>query len=331
MIITRTPFRVSFFGGGTDYPAWFREHSGAVLAATINKYCYITCRRLPPFFEHRSRIVWSRVELIKEHSEIQHPVVREALAFLKLNSGIELHHDGDLPARSGIGSSSSFTVGLLHGLYALRGEMIGKMQLARDAIHLEQERLREHVGCQDQVLAAFGGFRRVEFFRDGDFQVTQVVGRPERLSEFESHLMLFFTGFSRNASDIAREQIAVTGQRVRELERMYAMVAEAVEIVAGTDDLVEFGRLLHEEWQLKRGLTRLISTPEIDGIYEEARAAGAIGGKLLGAGGGGFMLLFVRPEDQPAVRNRLWRLLEVPVKFERSGSEVIFYEPETAR
>ncbi len=331
MIISRAPFRVSFFGGGTDYPAWYREHGGAVLSTSINKYCYITCRRLPPFFEHRSRIVWSRIELIKEHSEIQHPVVREALAFLKLSSGSELHHDGDLPARSGIGSSSSFTVGLLHGLYALRGEMIGKMQLARDAIYREKERLREHARCQDQVLAAFGGFRRVEFFRDGDFQVTQVVGRPERLSEFESHLMLFFSGFSRNASDIAREQIAVTGQQVRTLERLYAMVDEAVQLIAGSDDLVEFGRLLHEGWQLKRGLTRLISTPEIDGIYEEARAAGAVGGKLLGAGGGGFMLLFVRPEDQPAVRYRLQRLLEVPVKFEQSGSVIVFYEPETAR
>jgi D-glycero-alpha-D-manno-heptose-7-phosphate kinase len=328
MIISRTPFRISLFGGGTDYPVWCREHGGAVLATTINKYCYLTCRWLPPFFDYASRIVWSMIELVSDASEIKHPAVREILQFLNVTHGIELHHNGDLPARTGLGSSSSFTVGLLHALYGLRGTMPGKMQLALDAIHVEQERLKEHVGSQDQIITAFGGLNRIDFLRDGTFRVSPVILNEDRLALLQDHLMLFFTGFSRTASEIAAAQIRVTTQKVQELGRMQEMVDEAIEILQGPDDLTAIGQLLDEGWQLKRRLTEKVSTPQIDAMYETALRAGAIGGKLLGAGGGGFLLLFVRPQEQAAVKEALGGLLHVPFRFEQEGSRILFYEPE---
>ncbi len=328
MIISRTPFRISFLGGGTDYPTWYREHGGAALATTISKYCYITCRWLPPFFEHRSRIVWSKIELVKHPGEIQHPAVREALKYLGITQGIELHHDGDLPARTGLGSSSSFTVGLLHSLYGLKGIMLSKMQLALDAIYVEQDRLRENVGSQDQVLAAFGGFNRIDFGLSDSIKVSPILLDKGRLTQLQDHLMLVYTGISRIASDIAAEQIKVTLRKQEELKAIYQMVDEGVRILQSGRDVVTFGRLLHESWRMKRSLTDRISTPMVDQIYDTALRAGAIGGKLLGAGGGGFLLLFARPEDQPAVRDALPGLLHVPVQFENSGSRIIFYDPE---
>lgn len=331
MIITRTPFRVSFFGGGTDYPAWYREHGGAVLATTINKYCYIHCRFLPPFFEHRSRIVWSKIELVKETADIQHPAVREALAFLGITEGVELHHVGDLPARTGLGSSSSFSVGVLNALHGLRGDLVDRMQLAREAIHLEQERLRETVGSQDQLLAAFGGFNRIDFSGEDSFRVSPVIVGRARLDELERHLMLFFTGISRTASVIAQRQLDAMPQRKRELRAMYQMVDEAMGLLHGGGDLAEFGELLDESWRLKRALAENVSTGYIDDIYDTARKAGAVGGKLLGAGGGGFLLLLVRPDDQARVRAALDRFLRVPFHFESMGSHVVFYEHDEAR
>jgi len=327
MIISRTPFRVSFFGGGTDYPIWFREHGGAVLATTINKYCYITCRPLPPFFNHTSRIVWSKIELVKTREEIQHPAVREALAFLDIKEGVELHHEGDLPARTGLGSSSAFTVGVLNALYGLKGVMAGKTQLAREAIDLEQNRLKEHVGCQDQVMAASGGFNRIDFWGERDFRVSPIIMGAERLRLLERHLMLVFTGHARTASLVAAEQISATPHKNRELRVMRQMVDEAIGILTGGGDLSDFGSLLHENWQLKRSLSDSISTPLVDEIYASARAAGCLGGKLLGAGGGGFLLLFARPEDQPRVTNALKSLLHVPFEFESAGTHIILYEP----
>ena len=329
MIISRTPFRLSFFGGGTDYPIWYRENGGAVLATTINKYCYITCRYLPPFFEHRSRIVWSLIERVKDITEIQHPSVRETLAFMNIKEGVEIHHDGDLPARSGLGSSSSFTVGIIHVLYALKGIMPSKRQLALDAIHIEQERLKENVGSQDQISAAFGGFNRIDFDVEGDFRVSPIILPKERLQFLQDYLMLFFTGLSRTASEIAGEQIRTTPKKKQELSTMYQMVDEAINVLISNADLSEFGKLLHETWQLKRSLTNRISTPQIDEIYETARRAGAIGGKLLGAGGGGFIIFFVRPEEQHKVKEALKHLLYVPFRFESSGSRIIFYDPES--
>ncbi len=329
MIISRTPFRISFFGGGTDYPVWFKEHGGAVLATTIDKYCYISCRYLPPFFEHRTRIAYSRIEQAKSNTEIKHPAVRGVLQHMGITDGLEIHHDGDLPARTGLGSSSSFTVGLLHSLYALQHTMPSKMELAQAAIHIEQEVLHEAVGCQDQVLAAHGGLCRVTFSPSGDIGYTSIVMKPERLADFQDHLQLYFTGFSRTASEIAKEQIEKTKQRRVELFAMLQMVQEGVSIIAGERDLSEFGELLHEAWMVKRNLTSQITTPMIDDIYDAARRAGALGGKLLGAGGGGFMLFFAKPEVHQKINAALPGLLRVPFRFEGLGSQIVFYQQET--
>lgn len=328
MIISRTPFRVSFFGGGTDYPGWFKDHKGAVLATTIDKYCYITCRYLPPFFEHKSRIIYSKMEHVQTIDEIDHPAVREVLRFLNIQEGIEIHHDGDLPARTGLGSSSSFTVGLLNGLYALKGKMPTKDQLASEAIHVEQDMIRENVGCQDQTLAAYGGFNFIEFGGPNHLQVRKVTIGPERLKELQSHLMMFFTGFSRTASEIAAHQIKNIPNKEKELTTMYQMAVQALEIIK-TGKIADFGKLLHESWQLKRSLSEKISTAHIDEIYAGARAAGALGGKLLGAGGGGFVLIFAEPSKQANIRERLKDLLEIPFKFESLGSQIIFYQPNS--
>lgn len=328
MIINRTPFRISFFGGGTDYPVWYRDNGGAVLATTIDRYCYITCRYLPPFFSYKSRIVWSRMENVNDVSEIQHPAVKAVLQFMKIDKGIEIHHDADLPARTGLGSSSSFTVGLLHALYALQGRMLTKVQLAKDAIHVEQNLLKENVGSQDQASASFGGFNKIEFCGDKDPCVSPVIISPEKLNQLQAHMMLIFTGFSRTASEIAGEQIKNTSKRKTELKAMHQMVDEAINILK-SGDLMNFGKLLHEGWQLKRHLTDKITTPEIDEIYTAARRAGAIGGKLLGAGGGGFFLLFAEPEAQPGIKEKLNHLLHVPFHFENLGSQIIFYEPNS--
>jgi len=327
MIIVRTPFRVSFFGGGTDYPAWYQEHGGAVLATTIDKYCWITLRRLPPFFEHRGRLAYRNVELFTHISEIKHPVVSAALSFLGDAGNIEMHHDGDLPARAGMGSSSAFAVGFLHAMHALRGKMVSKEELAEQAIHLEQVLIGESVGSQDQPLSAHGGFNRIEFLHDGKREVHPVILNAERVEELQSHLMLIFTGFSRTASDIAELQIKTVHERERELSAMRRMVDRGLDVLTGGFAIELFGELLHEYWHLKRSLTDQISTETIDRIYSDARDAGALGGKIIGAGGGGFMLLFVRPKDQESVRTMLGQYLHVPFRFENNGSQIVHYEP----
>ncbi len=329
MIISRTPYRISFFGGGTDYPLWYRRHGGAVLVTTINKYCYLTCRYLPPFFDYRHLIVWSQIERVSSVAEIQHPSVRETLRFLRITEGVEIHHDGDLPARTGLGSSSAFTVGLLHGLYALRGVMPSKARLAREAIVIEQDRLKECVGSQDQIAAAVGGMNRIDFKPDGEFRVSPLVIPRARLEVLQDHLMLLFTGISRTASEIVRTQLDAMPAKIRELAALQQMVDEGVDVLTGAGDLERFGALLHEAWQVKRSLTDRISTPVIDQMYEAARRAGALGGKLLGAGGGGFLLLFVRPQQQAKGARALKQLLQVPFRFEDGGSRIIFYDSES--
>ncbi len=328
MIITRTPFRISFFGGGTDYPAWFSEHGGAVLATSIDKYCYISCRKLPPFFQHKHRIIYSKIENVNHHSEIAHPSVRALLEWMNIEDGLEIHHDGDLPARSGLGSSSSFTVGLLHALQTLAGRMSNKVQLASDTIHIEQNVIGEHVGSQDQISAAFGGFNRIEFQPNGTFNVSPVIIPLQRRTALSQHFMLFFTGFSRIASEIAQSKIANLKDRTYELKQMQTMVDQAISILQDEQaDIAAFGELLHQSWTYKRSLSSRVSTPRIDAIYEQARQAGAIGGKLLGAGGGGFMLLFVPPAKQAEIRNQLSHLIHVPFQFEDSGSRIVLYQP----
>jgi len=325
MIISRTPFRVSFFGGGTDYPIWYEENGGAVLSTTIDKYCYITCRYLPPFFKHKHRVVYSRIEDVRTISEIRHPAARAVLEYLKIKDGVEIHHDGDLPARTGLGSSSSFTVGLLNAVYALKAVMATKKQLAEEAIHVERDILKESVGSQDQIAVAYGGLNKITFQKNGRFDVAPIILPHDRLTDLQDHLIMYFTGVSRFASKIAKKQIEQTPKRQIELSTMHALVDEAKEILASKRDLAEFGKLLHESWLLKRSLSKSISTNRIDDIYSDAMAAGALGGKLLGAGGGGFMLFFVRPGMKEKLRRRLKGLLEVKFNFETAGSQIIFY------
>jgi D-glycero-alpha-D-manno-heptose-7-phosphate kinase len=329
MIISRTPFRISFFGGGTDYPSWYRAHGGAVLATTIDKYCYLTCRYLPPFFEHRFRIVYSKIERCHTLDEIIHPAVREVFRYLKTDRGIEVHHDGDLPARSGMGSSSAFTVGLLHALYALKGAMPSKHQLAMESIHLEQEILKETVGSQDQVSAAYGGFNHITFLTNGEISVRPITIERQRLSDLNAHLMLLYTGIERTASDVADSYVNNFDDKKRQMRILKDLVDESIAVLTSGQDLKYFGELLHEAWLAKRSLSAKVSNTEIDGLYGDAVSAGALGGKLTGAGGGGFLLLFAPPEKHGAIKEKLNHLLHVPFKFDFAGSQIIFYDPET--
>ncbi len=327
MIISRTPFRISFFGGGTDYAPWFRENGGAVLSTTINRYCYLSCRHLPPFFNYRNRIVWSQIETVNEYDEISHPVVREVLKMFKLQ-GVEIHHDGDLPSRAGLGSSSSFTVGILNALNGLIGKISTKEELARNAIYVEQELLAENVGVQDQIAAAYGGFNKIEISKDGNFKVMPMTLPSERLEALQSSLLLFYTGTSRIASDIAGEKIKAIPSKKNELHRMRQMVEDSINILNSRCDINDFGRLINEAWQIKRELSPRVSPKFVDEIYTAALKAGALGGKLLGAGGGGFMLFFVPSECKSRVLSALDHLLCVPIQFENSGSQIIFYDPD---
>ncbi|RMH59571.1 MAG: kinase [Candidatus Hydrogenedentota bacterium] len=323
MIISRTPFRISFFGGGTDYPQWYREHGGQVLSTTIDKYCYLTCRRLPRFFDYTGRIVYTKTELVKSLDDIQHPAVREGLRFMGLDPVLEITHAGDLPARAGLGASSSFLVGLLHTLYIFKGTTPGKLRLAKNAITVERDRIGETVGSQDQTASAFGGLNIIRFRGDDEIEVNPLNIAPERIAELESHLMLYFTGLLRAAPEYAARQVRQIKRKKSILERMAEMVEEGAEILGGDESLDHFGKLLDEAWRLKRSLAEGISNPTIDSIYETARRAGAIGGKLLGAGGGGFILFFARPGDQPAIRRALEGLQKIPFRFEYFGSQII--------
>lgn len=323
MIVTRTPFRISFFGGGTDYPAWYREHGGAVLTTAIDKYCYITCRYLPPFFEHHSRIIYTRVENVPDNARIEHPAVRACLRSLGISAGVEIHHDADLPARTGLGTSSTFVVGLLHALHALCQQPREPAALARAAIRIEQQELGENVGAQDQIAAAFGGLQLIRFHPDGRFHLEPVTVPAERLAALRAHLHLYFTGFARTASEIAGEQIANIPARTAELQAMQAMVDEGERILSSDAPLAGFGALLHEAWALKRRLSDRVSNSDMDAIYERARSAGALGGKLLGAGGGGFFLFFVPPERAASFHERMAPLMRVPFSFPAQGSELV--------
>lgn len=328
MIVSRTPFRISFFGGGTDYPLWYREHGGAVLATSIDKYCYLTCRYLPPFFEHRYRVVYSKIENSETIDGITHPAAREVLRFMRMDRSVEIHHDGDLPARSGMGSSSAFTVGLLNALYALKGRMPGKHQLAMESIQIEQEMVKETVGSQDQVMAAYGGFNHVVFHPNGEITVRPVALTHDRIRELNAHLLLFYTGIKRTAAHVAKSYVDQIEGKKRQLRIIRDMVDESISILNGGGDLTKFGELLHESWQAKRSLSNHVTNSDVDEIYEAARAAGTLGGKLTGAGGGGFMLLFAPPSRHEAIRERLNKLLHVPFEFEFNGSQIIFLSHE---
>lgn len=324
-VISRTPFRLSFFGGGSDYPAWYLVHGGAVISTTINRYCYISCRYLPYFFGIRHRIVWSHIETVNSIAEILHPAVRMGLQLWGFNdyNGVELIHQGDLPARSGIGSSSSFAVGLANVLHALHGSFLEKPELGKVAIDLEQNHLKDNVGSQDQIAAAYGGFNLIQFRTDGNIEVEPVALTPERLSLLQGRIMMFYTGMTRLSSTIAGKLVENLENKYRHIEAMKDMAYEALKI-ARHGDLDDFGRMLHEAWYLKRELVDNISSDTIDQIYESAIAAGALGGKLLGAGGAGFMAFYVPEGQQEKVRDTLHNLLYVPIKFDFSGSNLIY-------
>ncbi len=335
MIISRTPHRISFFGGGTDYPSWYLEHGGKVLGAAIDKYCYITCRYLPPFFEHKYRIVYSKLETAGSLDEIQHPAAREVLKYFKEtlryfdgDLGFEIHHDGDIPARSGMGSSSAFTTGLLKTLYALAGKIVSKEKLFKEAIHIEQNIIRENVGSQDQVWAAQGGLNVIEFMQNGAIIVKPIIMRESCLKAFEKKFMLFFTGISRYSTEIAGDKIQNIPKKKDELLKMTELVNEAYKILtADRDDFTEFGKLLNETWMLKKKLSNKVSSSEIDEMYDTALKNGAVGGKLLGAGGGGFILFYAEPENQERLKKALSGYLHVPFTFDFTGSDIIVYKP----
>jgi len=319
---------VSFFGGGTDYPGWYKENGGKVLATTIDKYCYVSVRELPPFFDHKTRIVYSVIESVNKVEDIVHPAVKAVLKYHNCSKGLEIHHNGDLPARSGLGSSSSFTVGLVNALRALEGKNSSKGQLARDAIHIEQNLIGENVGSQDQISAAYGGFNKIEFHKNDTFDVEPVILPVDRREELNNHLMMFFTGFTRFSSEIAGSQIKNMHNKSKELRKMGEMVDKAIGILQNEQSPIEeFGELLDESWSYKRSLSDLVTTPEIDLIYANAKKAGAIGGKILGAGGGGFIIFFVPPDKHESVRKTLNELIHVPFEFNDSGSRIVLYQP----
>lgn len=330
MIISRTPYRISFFGGGTDFPDWYLKNGGKVLGTTIDKYCYISCRELPPYFEHKHRIVYSLIEDVQEIHEIKHPAVRGILEYFNVDKGLEVHHDGDIPARSGMGSSSSFTVGLLKCLHAMNGNMITKENILKEALHIEQQVLKENVGSQDQTFAAYGGFNYIEFLKNGEIVVNPIIMNPESFNIFQKKFMLFFTGISRFSSEVSKEQVDnIKNDKIDEqLFKLSDIVDEAFRcLTSPKKDFREFGILLNDAWQTKRKLSSKITTPQIDEMYERAIKAGAVGGKLLGAGGGGFIAFYVEPENQLAVREALKDYLYIPFQFDFTGSEIVVYKP----
>ncbi len=328
MIITKTPFRMSFFGGGTDLPDFFRENGGAVLSTTFDKYCYVTVRHLPPFFDYSSEICYARTERVTRVADIEHPAVRNAMAMLDMHE-LRLTYEADLPSRSGLGTSSSFAVGMLNAFYALKGKYADKKRLADDAIKLERELCREAGGWQDQIAAAFGGLNRINFDADG-YTVDPVIISPERKSALEDSLMMFFTGFTRFSADVQATLRSSMRDKPAELREMLALVDVAENVLVDKSvPLDDFGRLLDETWKLKRGISSSVSTDSIDGIYASARKAGALGGKLLGAGGGGFLVFYVPADRRDEVMRAMEGLMYVPFRFENGGTRVIHYTPET--
>ena len=326
MIITRAPFRVSFCGGGSDLPSFYEKYGGSVISTTFDKYCFVTVSHLPRFFDYKNQITYSKIERTNTIEEIEHPAVREAMKYLNMHE-LRMVYEADLPARSGLGTSSSFAVGMLNAFYALKGKYADKMQLAKDAIYVERVLCNESGGVQDQIAASFGGLNRINFSSEG-YNVHPIVIEAERKKKLNENLMLFFTGFSRFSSDIAKSQEKATRDKTTELKEMLGLVDDAEKVLTSKGDLNEFGRLLDYTWKLKRGITSDISNNSIDELYTRAIRAGAIGGKLLGAGGGGFLLFYVEKDKQFAVLKELKELLYVPFEFENVGTRVLYYKAE---
>lgn len=327
MIITKTPFRMSFFGGGTDMPTFFNEYGGVVISTTFDKYCYVTVRHLPQFFDYTSELVYSKIEQVNSVAKIEHPLVRNCIEFLDMHE-LRVNYEADLPARTGLGTSSSFAVGLLNAFYALKGKYASKKQLADEAIYVERELCKESGGWQDQIAASFGGLNRIDFKDDG-YEVSPIIISPKRKKQLNDNLMLFFTGFSRFSSEIQQSTVSSIKDKTIQLKEMLALVESAQAVLTDDkSDLDEFGRLLDTTWRLKRQTGSKISTDSIDDLYEKGIKAGALGGKLLGAGGGGFLVFYVQPEKQQAVQNAMKDLLYVPFEFENGGTQILYYAPE---
>ncbi|WP_196603712.1 GHMP family kinase ATP-binding protein [Pectinatus haikarae] len=326
MIITRTPFRMSFFGGGTDIASFYKIYGGAVLSSSFDKYCYVNIRHLPKFFNYRTHLTYSKTESVNSYDEINHPLIREAMKYLDMHD-IRLMYDADLPARTGLGTSSSFAVGLLNAFYALKGKRVDKKRLSDEAIYLERVLCKEAGGIQDQIAASYGGLNRIDITSNG-YIVSPIIISNQRKKELNENLMLFFTGFTRFSADIQKKTGENINKKIEQLKEMKQMVDEAEHILTSKMNLNEFGKLLHYSWTLKRDLSESISTDAIDDIYKKAREAGAIGGKLLGAGGGGFLLFYVERECKNNVLNVLKNLLHVPIEFENNGTQVVYYTAE---
>lgn len=328
MIITKTPFRMSFFGGGTDMESFFMEHGGAVLSTTFDKYCYVNVRHLPRFFDYTTELTYSKTERVNSVDNIQHPAIRNAMKMLDMHE-IRLTYEADLPARSGLGTSSSFAVGMLNAFYALKGKYADKKKLADEAIYLERVLCDEAGGWQDQIAASFGGFNRINFSADG-YEVLPLIIFPDRKKQLNGNLMMFFTGFTRFSSEVQKANAAGKTDKTAQLKEMYSLVDEAEKVLTdNSSDLDDFGRLLDHTWRLKRQTGSAVSTNSIDALYEKGIAAGALGGKLLGAGGGGFLVFYVQPEYQQAVKNAMNELMYIPFEFENGGTRVIHYSPES--
>lgn len=327
MVICRTPFRMSFFGGGTDYEGFYKEHGGSVISTTLDKFCYVSTRHLPAFFDYKFQVNYSRIERTKTVDEIEHPAVRNTMKYLDMRD-MYVGYDADLPARSGLGSSSSFVVGMLNAFYSVKGKYVDKKRVADEAIYIERVLCAESGGIQDQIAASFGGLNRINFTAD-DYYVTPIVMDNTRKKQLNNNILLFFSGFTRFSSDIAEEQKKGIKEKNKELSEMLQLVDEAEKVLVNRhSDINEFGKLLDYTWKLKRGLTGQISTNSIDEIYERAKKAGAIGGKLLGAGGGGFMIFYVPEEYHKSVKYALSDLLYVPFQFEEEGSRIMYYLSE---
>lgn len=327
MILSRTPHRISFFGGGTDYPEYYREFGGKTLGVAINQYSYLNVRSLPPFFDHKHRIVYSNQENVTNLDDIVHPSVRETLKYMKVDNGISIHHDGDIPARSGMGSSSAFTVGLINSINALNGKITSKHELTMESIHIEQNLIKENVGSQDQAFAAYGGLNIIGFLQNGKITVSPIIMQEKRMVTFQDNIMLFFSGISRMASEVVEEQLQKTSINIPNLNKMKDLVDKAHNILISDRNLNEFGELLNSTWELKKSLSSKVTNPQIDAMYLKAMKAGAIGGKLLGAGGGGFMSFYVEKENQEAVKVALKDYLHIPFNFDFDGSKIVVYEP----
>ena len=328
MVISKTPYRLSLFGGGTDYPAWFENHPTKIVSAAMAQYCYITVRDVPPFFDYSTVITYSEIEKVNSLNVIKHPSARECLRYMGIDKGVSVVYEGDLPARSGLGSSSSFTVGFLNTLAALQGKLINKYDLAKEAIYIEQNILKENVGCQDQIAASFGGFNKIQFYGENSFNISPIIIRPERLEFLQKNLLLFFTGISRFASDIEKSKLSNLSSKKLELTKIHEMVDISIEILQNENKSVdEFGLLLNETWKYKKSLSVQVSNDFIDYIYKKAINSGALGGKILGAGGGGFILFYAPINKHEDIKASLSELIHIPFQFENTGSSVVLYNP----